>query len=67
MKTDIQKVDDKLKTLALSINKINTHATRIDDTLKIKRNEIQKLDTINKDLQKVYIINNLNFLKLFFS
>lgn len=59
MKDDIEKVDVKLKTLEESIKKINNAALKIDDSLKIKRNEIQKLDTINKDLQRVsrYKIN----------
>lgn len=53
MKDDIEKVDEKLKILEESVNKINDSALRIDDNLKVKRNEIQKLDTINKDLQRV--------------
>ena len=53
MKDDIEKVDEKLKILEESVNKINDAALRIDDNLKVKRNEIQKLDTINKDLQRV--------------
>lgn len=55
MKEDIEKVDSKLKSLEDSIKMINSSALRIDDNLKIKRNEIQKLDTINKDLQRVII------------
>jgi hypothetical protein len=55
MKDDIEKVDEKLKILEESVNKINDSALRIDDNLKVKRNEIQKLDTINKDLQRVIL------------
>ncbi len=57
MKDDIEKVDEKLKTLEESINKINDSALKIDDNLKVKRNEIQKLDTINRDLQRVIIFH----------
>lgn len=53
MKEDIEKVDVKLQGLQDSIRKINNSALKIDDSLKIKRTEIQKLDTINKDLQRV--------------
>lgn len=53
MKEDINKVDNKIKTLENSMNKINSLASNIDDSLKTKRNEIQKLDTVNKDLQKL--------------
>jgi hypothetical protein len=55
MKEDIEKVDVKLHGLQDSIRKINNSALKIDDSLKIKRTEIQKLDTINKDLQRVII------------
>ena len=53
MKDNIEKVDEKLKILETSVRKINSSALKIDDSLKIKRSEIQKLDTINKDLQRV--------------
>lgn len=53
MKTDISKVDDKLKSLDQSMDKISELALRIDSTFAVKRKEIQKLDTINKDLQKL--------------
>jgi len=59
MKDDIEKVDEKLKTLEDSINKINDSALKIDDNLKVKRNEIQKLDTINRDLQRLRILCEL--------
>ncbi len=66
MKDDIEKVDEKLKVLEDSVNKINDCALKIDDNLKVKRNEIQKLDTINKDLQRV-IYDEPIPLSLFFS
>ncbi len=50
MKNDIFKVDDKMKNLEDSMNKIISLSTHIDDSLSIKRGEIQKLDIINKDL-----------------
>lgn len=53
MKTDISKVDDKLKRLDESMDKISELALKIDNTFSVKRKEIQKLDTINKDLQKL--------------
>ena len=53
MKENIIKVDEKLKVLNSSMGKINGLVSKIDDNLKVKRNEIQKLDTVNKDLQKL--------------
>ena len=53
MKTDISKVDGKLKHLDKSMDKIAQLAERIDSTFSVKRKEIQKLDTINKDLRKL--------------
>lgn len=53
MKTDISKVDSKLKHLDESMDKIAHLAERIDSTFSVKRKEIQKLDTINKDLKKL--------------
>ena len=40
MKNDIFKVDDKMKVLEESMNKITSLATKIDDSLRIKRQEI---------------------------
>lgn len=53
MKENIIKVDEKLKVLDGSMQKINGLVTKIDNNLGVKRNEIQKLDTVNKDLQKL--------------
>lgn len=53
MKDNICKVDDKLKVLESSMNKIEDLALKIDSTFSVKRKEIQKLDTINKDLEKL--------------
>jgi hypothetical protein len=39
-----------MKTLEDTMNKITEIALNIDDTLKIKREEIKKLDTVNNDL-----------------
>lgn len=53
MKTEIINVEQKMKTLEDTMNKITEIALNIDDTLKIKREEIKKLDTVNNDLQKL--------------
>ena len=53
MKTDISRVDDKLRSLDQSMDRIADLALKIDGTFSVKRKEIQKLDTINKDLQKL--------------
>lgn len=53
MKESIVKVDSKMKSLESSMNKINALTSKIDDSLKTRRNEIQKLDIVNKDLQKL--------------
>lgn len=53
MKDNICMVDDKLKVLEKSMDKISQLALKIDSTFSVKRKEIQKLDTINKDLEKL--------------
>ena len=53
MKNNICMVDDKLKILESSMDKISDLALKIDETFKFKRKEIQKLDTVNRDLQKL--------------
>jgi hypothetical protein len=53
MKDNICAVDDKLKVLERSMDKISELALKIDSTFSVKRKEIQKLDTINKDLEKL--------------
>ena len=53
MKDSIVGVEEKLRNLDTSMSKINNLATVIDDNLKVKRNEINKLDTINKELGKL--------------
>ena len=53
MKDNICKVDEKLKVLETSMDKIEGLALKIDSTFSVKRKEIQKLDTINKDLEKL--------------
>lgn len=58
MKDDIYQVDDKIKILEQSMKKITSLSTTIDDALKIKRNEIQKLETVNQDLQKLSSLSN---------
>jgi hypothetical protein len=53
MKNDIFKVDEKMKTLEQSMLKITDLAGKIDDSLCVKREEIRKLEVVNKDLQKL--------------
>lgn len=53
MKDNICQVDDKLKVLETSMDNISRLALKIDSTFAVKRREIQKLDTINKDLEKL--------------
>ena len=53
MKDNICKVDDKLHVLETSMDRISDLALKIDSTFSVKRKEIQKLDTINKDLEKL--------------
>lgn len=52
MKSDIFKVDDKMKVLEASMNRITSLASRVDDALSVKRREIVKLNTIKTDLDK---------------
>ena len=40
MKNDIFKIDDKMKVLEESMAKVTNLATKIDDSLSIKREEI---------------------------
>ena len=53
MKDNICAVDDRLQVLENSMDSISTLASKIDSTFAVKRREIQKLDTINRDLQKL--------------
>ena len=53
MKDNICAVDGKLRVLEQSMDKISSLALKIDSTFAVKRKEIQKLDTINKDLEKL--------------
>ena len=50
MKESIEGVEKKMEKLERSINRINDLAVKVDTTLETKRNEIKKLDLINKDL-----------------
>lgn len=53
MKDNICAVDNKLQVLEGSMDNISVLANKIDSTFAVKRKEIQKLDTINRDLQKL--------------
>jgi len=53
IKDNILKLDEKMKTLDQTMNKVNKVSLTIDSALKTKQKEIQKLDVINKDLQKL--------------
>ena len=46
-------VDDKLRVLEQSMDKISSLALKINSTFAVKCREIQKLYTINKDLEKL--------------
>lgn len=50
MKDSIEGIELKMDRLEKSVDKINTLAIKIDTTLETKRDEIKKLDLINKDL-----------------
>ncbi|KAM3140416.1 hypothetical protein pb186bvf_007576 [Paramecium bursaria] len=58
MKTDITKIDSKMQTLQQSMGKISQLSSKINDQLKTKREEIIKLDTVNKDLSKLNNVCN---------
>ncbi|CAD8143948.1 unnamed protein product [Paramecium octaurelia] len=58
MKTDITQIDQKVETLAQSMTKIAQLSRRIDSQLSIKREEIIKLDTVNKDLSRLNSVCN---------
>lgn len=53
MKDNIEGVEKKMSRLEESVSKINSLALKIDSTLDTKRNEIKKLDLINKDLSNL--------------
>ena len=59
MKTDITKVESKMTRLTDSMNRIASLSSRIDGSLSVKRREIIKLDTVNKDLSKLNNVCNL--------
>ena len=62
MREEIEKTETDLDRLAESIEKIKDISTNIDETLKPKRNEIQKLDKINKDLSNLKMLCELPIL-----
>lgn len=62
MREEIEKTEKDLDRLADSIEKIKEISTNIDETLKPKRNEIQKLDKINKDLSNLKMLCELPIL-----
>lgn len=53
MKDNIEGVEKKMERLEDSVSKINSLALKIDSTLDTKRNEIKRLDLINKDLSNL--------------
>jgi len=53
MKTKIVGIEDRMNKLTESMKNINTLASKIDEGLFVKRNEITKLDIVNRDLQKL--------------
>lgn len=59
MKTDIQKVESKMSKLTDSMDKIANLSRKIDSALSVKRGEIIKLDTVNRDLSRLNNVCNL--------
>lgn len=59
MREELEKTEDSLDRLSGSIDKIKNMSEKIDDTLKPKREEIQKLDKINKDLSNLKMLCEL--------
>ncbi len=53
MREEIEKTGPDLEKLAESIETIKTVSSGIDETLRPKRNEIHRLDKINKDLSNL--------------
>lgn len=56
MREDIEKSEQDLSSLAGSIESIRVLSSRIDDSLRPKREEIQKLDKVNQDLSKLKLL-----------
>lgn len=59
MREELEKTEKDLDRLSFSIGNIKTISTQIDDTLKPKRDEIQRLDKINKDLSNLKMLCEL--------
>jgi hypothetical protein len=58
MKTDISKVEQKMSSLSNSMSRIASLSKKIDSAISVKRDEIIKLDTVNKDLSKLNNVCN---------
>ena len=59
MREELEKTEQDLDKLTNSISNIKNTSTYIDDTLKPKRDEIQRLDKINKDLSNLKMLCEL--------
>lgn len=59
MRQELEKTENDLEKLSASIENIKTVSSKIDDTLRPKREEIQKLDKINKDLSNLKMLCEL--------
>jgi Leucine-rich repeat (LRR) protein len=58
-------IDSELASLKQNLSKINGSYQEIDNTLKFKWKEIKKLDTLEKDLNKLKYLSELpNLFKL---
>jgi len=53
MKDKINEISARMNNLDAQMNKITHLTSKIDNNLKVKRKEIQKLDIVNNDLQKL--------------
>lgn len=59
MREEVEKTESDLEKLTESIDRIKRYTGSIDETLKPKRAEIQRLDRINKDLSNLKVLCEL--------
>jgi len=59
IKNNMTELDEELESLKGSITKINSSYSHIDNKLKYKWKEIRRLDTLEKDLQKLKNLREL--------
>ena len=59
MKTNLTDIDNELLNLRQNLTQINGSYAEIDNTLKFKWKEIKKLDTLERDLNKLHYLSEL--------